>query len=101
MKRLGGDTALAATSEEVNDLSRKSRSTRAEPLVCVGWPTQAARKSPASESVGSSGVDRFSPNGLPPGGASVTGKMTWALALAGPPSQPSHWFRCRAADPRT
>ena len=29
-------------------------------------------------------VNRFSTTGLPPGGASVTGKMTRALALAGP-----------------
>ena len=42
-----------------------------------------ARKSPAGER-GSSEVNRFSTTGLPPGGASVMGKMTRALALAGP-----------------
>jgi hypothetical protein len=64
MKRPAGDTARAATSDELNDLSRKSRSTRAEPLVCVGWPTQAARKKPASESGGLKWAQSFLTKGL-------------------------------------
>jgi hypothetical protein len=91
MKRPAGDTARAATSDELNDLSRKSRSTRAEPLVCVGWPTQAARKKPASESGGLKWAQSFLTKGLAAERSQRhRGKMTWTLALAGPPT------KCRA-----